>query len=124
MTASATTATATIPYRSVSGNSGGDIAAAFGWTVVLLLVATGIALLARRLGWLQRWGAVTATAAGERLRVEQALRVSPRTMLFRIGDGRRQYLLAESRDGLQLLELAAPVDVDRPAAAQESPDAG
>lgn len=96
-----------IPYRESAQVSGGDIAGAFGAAIVLLALALGLALLARRLGWLQRWGVATgpAKASAQGLRVEQALRISPRTTLFRVADGDRHFLLAESRDGIQWLAL-------------------
>lgn len=95
-----------IPYRESAEVSGGDIAGAFGFALLLLAAALALAWFARRKGWLQRWGAAARTSGRPQLaslRVEQALRVSPRTVLFRIADGDRTYLLAESRHGIQLL---------------------
>lgn len=99
--------TAAIPYRTSSEVSGGDIAGAFAAAVTLLAMAIAVAWLARRLGWLQRWGVRPTPAAvlTSGLRIEQALRISPRTMLFRIADGDQRFLLAESREGLQMLPL-------------------
>jgi hypothetical protein len=111
----ATQAAPAIPFRETAEVSGGDVASALGWTLLLLALVAAFALLARRQGWLRRWGAVLPAPAVERMRVEQVLRVSARTTLFRIADGPRQYLLAESRDGVQLLPLPATP-------AGESPD--
>lgn len=106
--ASASTESA-IPYRESAEVSGGDVAVAFGAAIGLLALALALALLARRLGWLQRFGvgpgSPRSPASG--LRVEQALRISPRTTLFRIADGEQRYLLAESRDGVQWLAVPA-----------------
>lgn len=104
--APASNAERAIPYRESAEVSGGDIAGAFGFALLLLATALGLAWFARRRGWLQRWGAAARTAGRPQLsslRVEQALRISPRTVLFRIADGERTYLLAESRQGIQLL---------------------
>lgn len=97
-----------IPYREAAEVSGSEIASAFGAAILLLALAIALAWLARRLGWLRHWGvgagpAMSTAAAG--LRVEQTLRISPRTMLFRIADGEQRFLLAESREGVQWLAL-------------------
>jgi flagellar biogenesis protein FliO len=91
--------------------SGGDVAGALAATVALLALALLVGWLARRLGWLQRWGVapLAGTAQTQQLRVEQSLRISPRTVVFRISDGQRDFLLAESRDGVQWLALPAAV---------------
>ena len=98
-----------IPYRTTSEVSGGDVAGALAATVALLALALFVGWLARRLGWLQRWGvpAIAGTIEPQRLRVEQSLRISTRTVVFRISDGQRDFLLAESRDGVQWLALPA-----------------
>jgi hypothetical protein len=60
------------------------------------------------MGWLQRWGVAPAgvAAPARSLRIEQALRLSPRTVVYRIADGDQRYLLAESREGVQWLPVA------------------
>lgn len=98
-----------IPYRTASEVSGGDIAGAFGAAIALLVLALAAAWLARRLGWMQRWGVgpAGAPAPAHSLRIEQTLRLSPRTVLYRIADGDQRFLLAETREGVQWLPLAA-----------------
>jgi flagellar biogenesis protein FliO len=107
--ASTSTSASPIPYRTTSEVSGGDVAGALAATVALLALALLMGWLARRLGWLQRWGVAPLAAApgAQRLRIEQSLRVSTRTVVFRISDGSREFLLAESRDGVQWLALPA-----------------
>lgn len=111
MTTTTTTqaAPSPIPYRTTSEVSGGDVAGALAATVALLALALLIGWMARRLGWLQRWGVapLAALPAGRRLRIEQSLRLSTKTVVFKISDGGRDYLLAESRDGVQWLPLPA-----------------
>lgn len=103
--ASTSTASRTIPYRESAEVSGGDVAWAFGAAILLLFAALGLAWLARKQGWLRRWGLAAGPDGppGQGLRIEQVLRISPRTVIFRIVDGDRRILLAESRDGIQLL---------------------
>lgn len=96
-----------IPFRESAPLSGGDVAAAFAWTVGLLVVALVFAIVAKRRGWLARWGVATAATPAAGLRVEQVLRLSARTTLYRVGDGHERYLVAETREGVQLLPLRA-----------------
>ena len=110
-----------IPFRETSTVSGGDIAAAFAWTVLLLVAALVLAIVAKRRGWLARWGVAAPAASATGLRVEQVLRVSARTTLYRVADGRGHYLLAESRDGVQLVPLR---DVDAAGTRAVSEEAG
>lgn len=90
--------------------SGGVADSATGVLLVLALLLGGClaALLwAKKKGWLDRWiagpGAAPAGAGG--LRVEQALRLSPRTVLYRVGDGHERYLVVESTVSAQLTAL-------------------
>jgi hypothetical protein len=75
-------------------------------TVLLLGAVLGALVIAKRRGWLQRWtgGAAPATpsAGTAGLRVEQRLRLSARTTLFRVADGDRRYIVVESTGGVQL----------------------
>lgn len=87
-----------IPYRSesegVASSAGGAIFAA----LLLLGLFTAVLVIARRKGLLDRWIGAPPVGRPERarLRVEHALRVSPKTMLYRVRDGERSYLLVES----------------------------
>lgn len=79
--------------------------------VVLLGACLGGLLFAKRKGWLNRWLPAPSGAADDasRLRVEQVLRLSPRTVLYRVADERNRYLILESTASAQL-GPAQPLD--------------
>lgn len=79
--------------------------------VVLLGACLGGLLFAKRKGWLNRWLPAPSGAADDasRLRVEQVLRLSPRTVLYRVADERRRYLILELTASAQL-GPAQPLD--------------
>ena len=102
--AGAHTAAAPIGFRS-ERDSLADSAVGVLLVLVLLLGAClGGLLLAKRKGWLNRWLPTPggADAAASRLRVEQVLRLSPRTVLYRVADERSRYLILESTASAQL----------------------
>lgn len=79
--------------------------------VVLLGACLGGLIFAKRKGWLNRWLPAPSGAADDasRLRVEQVLRLSPRTVLYRVADERNRYLILESTASAQL-GPAQPLD--------------
>lgn len=83
--------------------------------VVLLGACLGGLLFAKRKGWLNRWLPAPSGAADDasRLRVEQVLRLSPRTVLYRVADERSRYLIVESTASAQL-GPAQPLDQATP----------
>lgn len=83
--------------------------------VVLLGACLGGLLFAKRKGWLNRWLPAPSGAADDasRLRVEQVLRLSPRTVLYRVADERSRYLIVESTASTQL-GPAQPLDQATP----------
>lgn len=88
------------------------------FAAILLLALLVVALqLARRRGLLDRWIVATpARAAGRpQMQVEQALRVGPKTMVYRIRDGERRYLLVESTVQTTLAPIADAPMTDVPA---------
>ena len=94
----AETAQQPIPYRDEGGGLAADAGGAV-FAAILLLALLVVALqFARKRGLLDRWiVAAPARAAGRpQMQVEQALRVGAKTMLYRIRDGERRYLLVES----------------------------
>lgn len=103
--AAAPTATQAIAYRPDSSGIAGSAGDVLLVLVVLLGATLALALLAKRKGWLQRWtvGASSLVQTRTGLRVEQALRMSPRTTLFRVIDGERRYLLVESSGTVQFI---------------------
>ena len=100
---------ASIPFRDRADVAVTDVFAVLGTTLALLALALVTAFVAWRRGWLGRWGAAPAAAKspGEDLRIERALRLSPRTVVFRIVDGERRFLLVESRDGVRVLPTSS-----------------
>jgi len=83
--------------------------------VLLLGACLGGLLFAKRKGWLNRWLPAPSGAADDasRLRVEQVLRLSPRTVLYRVADERSRYLILESTASAQL-GPAQPLDQATP----------
>lgn len=94
----AETAQQAIPYREEGGGFAADAGGAvFAAILLLALLIVGLQF-ARKRGLLDRWiVAAPARAAGRpQMQVEQALRVGAKTMVYRIRDGERRYLLVES----------------------------
>lgn len=95
-----TTALETVPpigFRAETETFSGSLIEALLVTVLLLGVLLALAVVARRRGWLRHLtpaGDAQPSAGG--LRIAQRLRLSPRTMLFRVVDGRRAYIVVES----------------------------
>jgi hypothetical protein len=93
---------APIPYRKEGSGADGSLIGVLAVTVLMLAVFVVLLRLAKSRGLLDRWivsgpaGSAANKAGHDAMRVEQALRVSPRTMLYRIRDGERRYLLVES----------------------------
>lgn len=87
-----------IPYRHESGAVAMPALGALVATVLLLAVFAAALKFARRRGLLDRWIVAPRVAGDGRpaLRVEQSLRVGPRTTVHRVRDGERRYLLVES----------------------------
>jgi hypothetical protein len=87
-----------IPYRSDANGLAASTGSAL-LVAILLLAAFAFALrFAKRRGLLDRWiVAAPARVAGRPdMQVELALRVSPKTTIYRIRDAGRNYLLVES----------------------------
>ncbi|MDQ3286721.1 MAG: hypothetical protein M3Q42_00420 [Pseudomonadota bacterium] len=87
-----------IAYRPENGGLAGTAVDVLLVLVLLLGGTLALAWFARQKGWLRRWttGANLLPQTTRGMRVEQALRLSPRTTVFRIVDGENRYLLVES----------------------------
>lgn len=94
-TVAAGSATA-IPFRQDAGGVGSSVVGVLTLTVVLLALLAAAAWHARRRGWLDRWAGPAPKAQAPRLRLEQVLRLSPRTTLYRVNHGGRILLVVES----------------------------
>lgn len=93
-----TDTTQPIPYRSDANSMAASTGSAM-LVAVLLLAALALALhFAKRRGLLDRWIVAAPGRASGRLdmQVVRALRVSPKTTVYRIRDADRHYLLVES----------------------------
>lgn len=131
MQASATQTSASTPpirYRSESGTLADQATGVLLVLALLLAAALALALVAKRKGWLDRWvarsGAGVVGSGGAALRVEQTLRLSPRTVLYRVGDGQDRYLVIESTVHAQLAPLAPDQASGREATAPEGGNDG
>lgn len=102
-------ATQPIPYRSDANSMAASTGSAL-LVAVLLLAVLALALrLAKRRGLLDRWiVAAPGRASSGRLdmQVVHALRVSPKTTIYRIRDADRHYLLVESLAQTSLTPLS------------------
>lgn len=106
-----------IPFKASADISAMDVLGVVGVAVGLLALALVLALVARRQGWLRRWGVAPEEASSppRELRVEQVLRLSRHSVIFRIVDGERRLLVVESKDGVQVLSSQAPDSGERSA---------
>lgn len=101
------TASQAIPFRPEyrgSGSSAVDVL-----LILVLLLGSFVAVLwfARKKGWLDRWivaapGVGVTKRAG--LELEQVLRLSQKSALYRINDGSTRYLVLESAGAAQVLK--------------------
>jgi len=112
---------APIPYRNESGSVAMPALGALVATVLMLALFAAVLKFARKRGLLDRWIVAPRVAEDGRpaLRVEQSLRVGPRTTVHRIRDGERRYLLVESLAPsarlLQIDETSHGISRDEPA---------
>ena len=96
---------AAIPFRQDAGGAGASIVGALAVTAVLLCVVVLIAAYARRRGWLDQWIGPAPHAHAPRLRLEQALRLSPRTSLYRVRHDGQVLLVVESTASARVVTL-------------------
>jgi len=85
-----------IPFRQDPGGAGSSVVGVLAVTVALLALLAAAAWYARRRGWLDRWAGPVSRAQSPHLRMEQALRLSPRTTLYRVNHDGRTLLVVES----------------------------
>ncbi|WP_117309242.1 hypothetical protein [Stenotrophomonas sp. G4] len=97
-------AAAPIRFKSEAGSVGTTLVAPLIITSLLLALAIAALYVARRKGWLQRWSVVpAATDMPMGLRVEQVVRLSPRTRLYRVSDGVAVFTVVESTAHAQIV---------------------
>jgi hypothetical protein len=111
-----------IPYRKDSGGLAGTAGGAMFAAIAMLAIFMLALRYAHRKGLLNRWVVATPKGSAQErptMHVEQALRIGPKTMVYRIRDGSRRYLLVESAAHTQLTEIRD----DNPTNENESADA-
>lgn len=104
--AAATPATA-IPFRPEAEDVTSQLVDVLLVLALLLAVCLGAVWFAKKRGWLDRWRVVATTGRTSQasVRVEQALRLSPRTTLYRVKDAGRGYLILESTATARIIPL-------------------
>lgn len=97
-------AAAPIRFKSEAGSVGTTLLGPLIIASLLLALAIAALYVARRRGWLRRWSVVPAAADMPLgLRVEQVLRLSPRTRLYRVSDGVAVFTVVESTAHAQIV---------------------
>ena len=93
-----------IPFRKTSVVSGSEVFGMLVTTVLILAAVAALAWFARRQGWLDRWtGGVSSARDKKRsMTVLEVVRISRKTTLYRVINGKREFLLAESSAQIQL----------------------
>jgi hypothetical protein len=100
-----------IPFRKTAIVSSSEV---FGMLITTLLVLMAIAALAwfaRRQGWLERWTAGAPSARTSTLTVLEVRRISRKTTLYRVSNGGKEFLLAES--SMQIQIATAQIEMER-----------
>lgn len=89
---------AAVPFRQDAAVSLSEAGGVLVMALLLLAAFYGLAWYARRAGWLDRWVVGRAKPAdnARRLQVLERFAVSRKTVLYRIHDGEKEYLLVES----------------------------
>lgn len=107
-TTTATSATA-IPFRPEADGVTSQMVDVLLVLALLLTACLGAVWFAKKHGWLDRWMGIAATGRASQapMRVEQALRLSPRTTLYRVKDAGRGYLIVESTATARIIPLDA-----------------
>lgn len=107
------TSPAPIPFRKTSIVSGSEVFGVLLTTLLFLAAVAALAWFARRQSWLDRWTGGTASArdAGRSLAVLEVLQISRKTTLYRVSNGKREFLLAESNAHIELVSAQIEQEV-------------
>lgn len=98
-----------IPYRQDSAVSMPEVSGLLLMAVLLLAAFYGVAWYARRAGWLDRWTGARGTTGNtqRKLAVIERMALSRKTVLYRVRDGEKEFLLVESSASIH---VDAPVE--------------
>lgn len=112
-------AAAPIRFKSETGGVAATLAGPLLIAAALLALAIAALWVARHKGWLRQWSVVPPVVVDKShgMRVEQVLRLSPRTRLYRVRDGAVVFTVVESTAHAQIV-----ASTGRPG--QETVDAG
>jgi hypothetical protein len=88
-----------IPYRTSNPVSAGTFAWALLATALLMAVAVGVLLVARRRGWITATAKVRSRGQGEDIALLSSRRLSAATTAYVVAYGGRAYLVVESVRG-------------------------
>ena len=96
-----------IPFRPETQSLAGDAWSVLGVLVILLAALVALAVLAKRMGWLERWIVRSPASSGTivGLHIESTLRISARTTVYALGDAHGRYLLVQSLFKLVVADL-------------------
>ncbi|MEG3184662.1 hypothetical protein [Novilysobacter erysipheiresistens] len=103
-----------IPFRPETEGVTGQLVDVLLVLALLLSACLGAVWFAKKRGWLDKWigAAATGRPSQASLRVEQVLRLSPRTTLYQVKDADRGYLIVESTATARIIPLDAVDDGD------------
>lgn len=101
-----------IPFRKTAIVSGSEVFGLVVMTVLILAAVAALAWFARRQGWLDRWAGGRSPAGNTKrsLAVLEVLRISRKTTLYRVSNGKHEFLLAESGTQIQLSATQADLE--------------
>lgn len=109
----ATSAQASIPFREDTSEGASGLVDVLLVLALMLGALLALAITAQRKGLLKRWAiASPIRPAGAGLLVEESLRLSSRTTLYRISDGTRTHLLIESTATTRFVTLRTEEPAD------------
>lgn len=105
-------AVAHIPFRQTSASAPQDFLGVLVATIMLLALAAASLWFAKKKGWLARWmaGSVVAGPPGKALRIENSVRLSRSTVLYRVEHGVDRYLIVESDRNINITRVESSMD--------------
>ena len=105
-------AVAHIPFRQTSASAPQDLFGVLVATTLLLVLVAASLWFAKKKGWLVRWMAANVVAGqpGKPFRVENSVRLSRNTVLYRVEHGMDRYLIVESDRNINITRVESSMD--------------